>query len=67
VRVLVSYRLIAPGSEWKLRRDWFGRGAMADLLGSDFAWPTRHKLYACYDFLLKHKADLFSRLVDRLA
>ncbi len=39
LQVLVSYRLIAPGSEWKLHRDWFGRSAMADLLGSD--WPRR--------------------------
>jgi hypothetical protein len=36
LQVLVSYRLIAPGSEWKLHRDWFGRSAMANLLGSDF-------------------------------
>ena len=37
----VAYRLIAPGSEWKLHRDWFGKSAMADLLGADFAW-RRH-------------------------
>ena len=36
LQVLVSYRLIAPGSEWKLHRDWFGKSAMADLLGADF-------------------------------
>jgi hypothetical protein len=41
VQALVLYRLIAPGSELKLRGDWFGRGATADLLGSDFAWPSR--------------------------
>ncbi len=35
LEVLVSYRLIAPGSEWKLHRDWFGKSAMADLLGAD--------------------------------
>jgi hypothetical protein len=63
--VLVSYRLIAPGSEWKLHRDWFGRSAMADLLGSDFRLAEPHKLYACHDFLLAHKADLFSHLVAR--
>ena len=34
--VLVAYRLIAPGGVWKLHRDWFGNGAMADLLGADF-------------------------------
>jgi hypothetical protein len=63
--VLVSYRLPAPGSEWKLHRDWFGRSAMADLLGADFRLAEPHKLYACHDFLLKHKADLFSHLASR--
>jgi hypothetical protein len=65
LQVLVSYRLIAPGSEWKLHREWFGRTAMADLLGSDFRLAEPHKLYACHDFLLAHKADLFSHLVAR--
>jgi hypothetical protein len=64
-QVLVSYRLIAPGSEWKLHRDWFGRSAMADLLGADVRLATPHKLYACHDFLLAHKADLFSHLTAR--
>src|SRR5271168_3438372 len=36
LQVLAAYRLIAPGSEWKLHRDWFGNSAMADLLGADF-------------------------------
>jgi hypothetical protein len=65
LQVLVSYRLPAPGSEWKLHRDWFGRSAMADLLGSDFRLAEPHKLYACHDCLLKHKADLFSHLASR--
>jgi hypothetical protein len=65
LHVLVCYRLIAPGSEWKLHRDWFGRSAMADLLGSDFRLAEPHKLYACHDVLLAHKADLFSHLVAR--
>src|ERR1700684_1389932 len=65
LQVLVSYRLIAPGSECKLPRDWFGRSAMADLLGSDFRLAEPHKLYACHDFLLAHKADLFSHMVAR--
>jgi hypothetical protein len=65
LQVLVSYRLIAPGSEWKLHREWFGRSAMADLLGSDFRLAEPHKLYACHDFLLAHKADLFNHLVSR--
>ena len=58
LQVLVSYRLITPGSEWKLHRDWFGRTAMADLLGSDFRLAEPHKLYACHDFLLRWIADI---------
>jgi hypothetical protein len=65
LQVLVSYRLIVPGSEWKLHREWFGRSAMADLLGSDFRLAEPHKLYACHDVLLAHKADLFAHLVAR--
>jgi hypothetical protein len=65
LQVLVCYRLIAPGSEWKLHREWFGSSAMADLLGADFGLAEAHKLYACHDFLLQHKADLFSHLVAR--
>src|ERR1700692_1028754 len=65
LQVLVSYRLIAPGSEWKLHRDWFGRSAMPDLRGADFGLAETHKLYACHDFLLQHKADLFSHLMAR--
>ena len=39
--VLVAYRLLSPGSEWRLHRHWFERSALADLLGADAgAWPT---------------------------
>ncbi|MGB8015883.1 MAG: IS1634 family transposase [Pseudolabrys sp.] len=65
LQVLVSYRLIAPGSEWKLHRDWFGNSAMADLLGADFGLADSHKLYACHDLLLQHKEALFSHLMTR--
>lgn len=65
LQVLTCYRLIAPGSEWKLHRDWFGNSAMADLLGSDFGLAEAHKLYACHDRLLAHKTALFSHLVER--
>jgi hypothetical protein len=61
----VSYRLIAPGSEWKLHREWFGKSAMADLLGADFGLAEAHKLYRCHDRLLQYKEELFSHLVNR--
>jgi hypothetical protein len=65
LQVLVCYRLIAPGSEWRLHREWFGNSAMADLLGADFGLAEAHKLYACHDLLLAHKEALFSHLVGR--
>jgi hypothetical protein len=65
LQVLVAYRLIAPGSEWKLHRDWFGKSAMAELLGADFGLAEAHKLYACHDLLLGHKDALFSHLMAR--
>lgn len=63
--VLVAYRLIAPGSEWRLHREWFSRCALGDLLAADFALADSHKLYACHDLVLKHKQALFDHLVNR--
>ena len=65
VFVLVAYRLLAPGSEWRLHREWFEKSALADLLGSDFGLAEIHKLYACHDRLLDHKTALFDHLVGR--
>ena len=42
LRVLVTQRLLAPGSEWQLHRDWFARTALADLLGEDFGLAEIH-------------------------
>ena len=63
--VLVAYRLIAPGSEWRLHRQWFGSCALGDLLGADFSLVESHKLYTCHDLLLEHKQTLFDHLVGR--
>ncbi len=63
--VLGAYRLITPGSEWRLHRQWFGSSALGDLLGADFSLAESHKLYACHDLLLKHKQALFDHLVGR--
>src|SRR5271165_4955522 len=65
LQVLATYRLIAPGSEWRLHRQWFRDSAMADLLGADFGLAEAHKLYACHDLLLAHKQALFSHLTQR--
>src|SRR5258708_2421792 len=63
--VLAAYRLLAPGSEWRLHREWFERSAMADLLGEDAGLAEIHKLYRCHDRLLDHKQALFDHLVSR--
>jgi hypothetical protein len=62
---LVAYRLIAPGAEWRLHREWYGRTALADLLGADAALADSHKLYRCHDRLLVHKQAVFDHLVER--
>ncbi len=63
--VLVAYRLLSPGSEWRLHRHWFEHSALADLLGADAALADIHALYACHDRLLEHKQAVFDHLVGR--
>lgn len=65
LKTLVSYRLISPGSEWRLHREWYHRSAMADLLGEDAGLVQKDKLYRCLDKLLSHKEDFFSHLAQR--
>src|SRR3984957_17856701 len=65
LQTLVCYRLIDPGSEWRLHRLWFEQGAMGDLLGEDFSLVEKNALYRCLDKLLEHKAALFSHLRQR--
>jgi len=65
LQTLVCYRLIDPGSEWRLHRQWFEQSAMADLLGEDYGLVAKNALYRCLDKLLPHKAALFSHLQAR--
>jgi len=65
LQILVFYRLIEPGSEWRLYRHWFEHSALADLLGVDLELADIHKLYECHDRLLQHKRALFSHLAGR--
>ena len=61
----VAYRLIDPGSAWRLHRQWFDSSAMADLLESDFCLAEKNTLYRCLDRLVEHKDELFKFLVRR--
>ena len=65
LKTLVFYRLLDPGSEWRLHRQWFEASAMADLLGEDVGLVQIDKLYRCLDKLLAHKQDFFSFLKGR--
>ena len=65
LQTLVCYRLIDPGSEWRLHRQWFEQSAMADLLGADDALVGKDTLYRCLDKILAHKEALFSHLRGR--
>ena len=60
-----GHRLIAPGSEWRLHRQWYDATALSDLLGVDAGVAEIHKLYACHDRLLTHKRALFDHLTRR--
>ncbi len=65
VQALCCYRLMEPGSEWKLHRYWYEKSAMADLLGAGFELVEIHKLYQCLDRLMGHKRALFDHLTQR--
>jgi len=65
LQVLVINRLIDPGSEFAVHRQWFLRSAMDELLGVDFEVAAKDRLYRCLDRLLPHKDSLFGHLVER--
>jgi transposase len=65
LQTLVCYRLIDPGSEWRLHRLWFEQSAMGDLLGEDYSLVEKNALYRCLDKILAHKQALFSHLRQR--
>lgn len=65
LRILAIYRLLSPGSEWRLHRHWFATTALGDLLGVDGRAVQDDTLYRCLDLLLPHKEALFGHLRQR--
>ena len=65
LKTLACYRLIDPGSEWRLHRQWWDASAIGDLLGEDARLAESHKLYRCLDKLVEHKEALFTHLTER--
>jgi transposase len=65
LQLLVVNRLIDPGSEFRVHRQWFDQSAMAELLEADFAVAEKDRLYRCLDRIVEHKAGLFQHLRER--
>jgi transposase len=65
LQLLVVHRLIDPGSEYRLHRQWFLHSAMDELLGVDFQAAGKDRLYRCLDRVLAHKDELFRHLRRR--
>jgi hypothetical protein len=65
LKILACYRLIQPGSEWHLHREWYGNSAMGDLLGEEGEAIPYQNLYRCLDKLLEHREGMFSFLKQR--
>jgi transposase len=67
LRLLVVNRLLDPGSEFHVHRQWFVDSAMDELLETDFAVAGKDRLYRCLDRVLEHKQDLFIWLKQKWA
>ena len=65
LQLLVVNRLLDPGSEFRVHRQWFDQSAMAELLGVDFAAAEKDRLYRCLDRIGDHKQELFAYLRQR--
>jgi hypothetical protein len=67
LRLLVANRLLDPGSEFHVHRQWFVDSAMDELLETDFAVAEKDRLYRCLDRVLEHKQELFVWLKQKWA
>ena len=65
LQLLVINRLIDPGSELRIHRQWFLRSAMDELLEVDFAVAGKDRLYRCLDRIVEHKDALCRHLAGR--
>jgi hypothetical protein len=65
LNLLVVNRLIHPGSEFYLHRQWFDKTAMDELLNTDYRIAAKDRLYRCLDRILEHKDQLCRHLKSR--
>ena len=67
LRLLVVNRLLDPGSEFRVHRQWYVDSAMDELLETSFSVAEKDRLYRCLDRVLEHKQELFVFLRQRWA
>jgi transposase len=67
LQLLVVNRLLDPGSEFQVHRQWFVDSAMDELLEEGFAVAGKDRLYRCLDRVLEHKRELFVWLKQKWA
>jgi len=67
LRLLVVNRLLDPGSEFQVHRQWYVGSAMDELLQTSFAVAEKDRLYRCLDRVLEHKQELFVFLKQKWA
>ena len=67
LRLLVVNRLLDPGSEFRVHRQWYVNSAMDELLNTGFEVAEKDRLYRCLDRVLEHKRELFVYLKQKWA
>jgi len=67
LRLLVVNRLLDPGSEFRVHRQWYVNSAMDELMGTGFEVAEKDRLYRCLDQVLEHKQELFVYLKQKWA
>ncbi|MGB9612548.1 MAG: IS1634 family transposase [Bryobacteraceae bacterium] len=67
LRLLVVNRLLDPGSEFHVHRQWYVGLAMDGLLETSFAVADKDRLYRCLDRVLAYEQELFVFLKQKWA
>ena len=65
LELLVVNRLIDPGSEFRVHRQWFDQQHDGSLRWRAGFRGSENRRYRCLDRVLKHKQDLFVHLQQR--
>lgn len=65
LKLLVVNRLIRPGSEFYIHRQWFDKTAMDELLDMDYQIAAKDRLYRCLDIIAAYKEELCRHLKSR--